>query len=105
MSPSDNANPYAAPSLTADVSPPSSGSVHPLLFPVMTTSCLAASLVLAAGLTALFHSGFYLIVLVPLVAGAAIAACVFWAVRFGQCRNRWLGMALGLVCGCVTYFG
>jgi hypothetical protein len=105
MTPSSNPNPYAAPMMAADATPPSSGLAHPLLFPLAAMGCLAVSLALAACLTGLFHSGFYLIVLVPIVAGAAIAVSVYWAIRLGQCRNRWLGMALGLVCACVVYFG
>jgi len=61
--------------------------------------------VLAAALTGLLHSGFYLIVLVPIVAGAAMAVSVYWAIRLGQCRNRYLGMMLGLIGGCTVYLG
>jgi hypothetical protein len=56
-------------------------------------------------LTGLFHIGFYLIVLVPIVAGVVMAVSVYWAIRLGQCRSRWLGLTLGLVCGCIAYFG
>lgn len=105
MTPSNSSNPYAPPTLAADASPPSTGLVHPLLFPLTAMGCLATSLALAAALTGLFHSGFYLIVLVPMVAGVALAFSVYWAIRLGQCRNRWLGLTLGLVCGCVAYFG
>jgi hypothetical protein len=91
--------------LAADISPPSSGSVHPLLFPLTAMSCLVVSLALAAALTGLFHGGFYLIVLVPIIAGVAVAASVYWAIRLGQCRNRWLGLTLGVACACIAYFG
>jgi len=98
-------NPYSSPLLASDAPPPSVGAVHPVLFPFTAMACLVVAVALAAALTGLLHSGFYLIVLVPIVAGAAIAVSVYWAIRLGQCRNRWLGMMLGLVCGCVVYFG
>lgn len=98
-------NPYSSPLLASDAPPPSTGSVHPLLFPLAAMACLAVSLALAAALTGLFHIGFYLIVLMPIFAGIAVAASVYWGIRLGQCRNRWLGLALGLLCGCIVYFG
>lgn len=103
MSSPDHRNPYSAP--LTDISPPSTGLVHPLLFPLTATACVAISVALAAALTGLFHVGFYLIVLVPIIAGVAVAASVYWAIRLGKCRNRWLGMILGVVCGGVVYFG
>ena len=66
---------------------------------------LGVALALAAVLAGLFQSGFYLIVLVPIIASVAMAASVYWAIRLGLCRNRYLGLLLGLVCGCIVYFG
>jgi hypothetical protein len=105
MMPTDSLNPYRAPAVTAHASPPSTGRVHPLLFPVAAAACVVVSLALAAALAGLFRAGFYLIVLIPIVAAAALGTSVYWAVRLGRCRNRWLGLALGLTCALVVYFG
>ena len=98
-------NPYSSPLLASEAPPPSTGLVHPLMFPLAAMACLAVSLALAAALTGLLHSGFYLIVLVPIFAAVAVAASVYWGIRLGRCRNRHIGMALGLACGCIVYFG
>jgi hypothetical protein len=66
---------------------------------------VAVPIALALGyvLFLIFRIGFYLIFLVPVLAGLMTSAGVALAVRWGACRNRWIGGLAGLLAGCVMY--
>ena len=82
-----------------------SGRVGWIRFFVWAALALVASVALGVGLHLANVNGFYIIVLAPLVAGAAAAGMVFLAVRQGHCRNRWVGGLFGIVAGAVVYLG
>ncbi|WP_254506604.1 hypothetical protein [Anatilimnocola floriformis] len=101
-------NPYASPVLDPAESHSlraSSGRVDPVLFPLAALVCIAVSLAVAAVLAQLFAAGYYLAMIVPIAASIVVAAAVYFAIRLGKCRNRWLGMALGACCGSAMYLG
>jgi hypothetical protein len=101
-------NPYASPHGAAELQPrraASSGGVHWVLFPLAVVGGLVAAGAIAWGLAALYAAGMYWMFMAPAGAGLAMAAALYFLLRLGQCRNRWLGLALGVVCGCVLYLG
>jgi hypothetical protein len=104
-----NTNPYAPPDLSsAEIQrrrPASSGGINLILFPLTALAGLAVAVALAWVLAAVFAAGMYYILIVPMVAAGILATAVYFSVRLGQCRNRWLGLALGVICGCVLYLG
>ena len=66
---------------------------------------LLGSAVMAVLLTVLFFVGYYLILIVPLLAALAVAGLARLAVGKGHCRSAWLAAAAGCLAGIVLYFG
>ncbi len=65
---------------------------------------LSSPLALMAGclLCVAFRNGFFLLFLIPLLAGVLAGGTALIAVSAGRCRNRWVGAAVGLVAGLVA---
>ncbi|HWF18542.1 MAG TPA: hypothetical protein VG754_04715, partial [Verrucomicrobiae bacterium] len=73
-------------------------------FPFALLSFFAA-VVLAVILAVLFNVGFYLILLVPILAGLGLGGTVLLAVKMGHCRSPMKGALLGAVGGIILYLG
>ena len=66
---------------------------------------LAVSLVMAAVLSWVFLAGWYLIILMPAIAAAAVMYTLGPAVGLAHCRNPRVAGLLGLVAGLTLYLG
>jgi len=65
---------------------------------------LSSPLALLAGavLYAAFRGGFYVPILIPLLARVLAGGAAWMTVSLGRCRNRWVGALVGLVAGLVA---
>lgn len=81
------------------------GGIMMVRLPALIILSLVAALAVAWGLKLAFLSGWYLIILVPAVAGMILAGALFALVGWSHCRNRSLALALGLVAGLTGYLG
>ncbi|MHB8901293.1 MAG: hypothetical protein ACYC6Y_21295, partial [Thermoguttaceae bacterium] len=73
--------------------------------PVLIGLSLLAALAVAWGLKLAFVVGFYWIILVPALGGAALGGILYGLIGWCRCRNRVLAGMLGLVAGLVGYLG
>jgi hypothetical protein len=55
------------------------------------------------GLCLALHNGFYLVYLLPLLAGFPPAGAIYLTVWWSGCRNRWVGALAGLAAGLVAF--
>ncbi len=83
----------------------SSGRVNWVRFLPWSALAFVAAVSLAGLLFFLFSIGFYLLVVVPAVAGLGVSAMVILAVKKGHCRSRLIGALLGILAGFILYFG
>ncbi len=67
--------------------------------------CGAGAAALAAGfiLSLMFHWGWYLIVLVPMVLALALGGILHLLVAAAKCRNHWLAGTIGVLAGAIAY--
>jgi hypothetical protein len=82
-----------------------SGKVNWVRFIPWTAIVLVVAVLLACLLAFLFLVGFYLVVIVPILAGLGIAGLMLLAVRQGHCRSRLVGGLLGAFAGIVVFLG
>ena len=83
----------------------SSGRVNWVRFIPWTAIVLVTAVLLACLLAFLFVMGFYLVVIVPVLAGLGIAGMMVLAVRKSQCRSRLVAGLSGVVAGSIVYLG
>lgn len=83
----------------------SDGGIMTARLPALIVLSLAAAVVVAWGLKLAFLSGWYLIILVPALAGGALGGAIYGLVGWSHCRNRGLAAVLGLIAGLTGYLG
>src|SRR5262245_12713468 len=83
---------------------PGAGVSVPLL-PLLVTIPLIVAVLIGWFLSFAFVHGWYLIMLMAIFAGLALAGVVYLAVGLAHCRNRWLAALLGFCAGVVAYLG
>lgn len=83
----------------------SDGGVDIARFFLFSLLALAVASGLAFVLQAALGRGFYIMILMPMIAGFVAAAFVRLAIRQGYCRNSILAIFLALVVGIVLYIG
>ncbi len=69
--------------------------------------CSAAIAAAAAGwlLSLLFRSGFYWIMLVPMVVALGLGGVLWWLVAVMKCRQHWVAGGIGGLAGILAYLG
>src|SRR5260221_45419 len=82
-----------------------SGKVNWVRFTPWAMLAIATGVVLAVAMAALFWAGFYLVVLVPILAAAGLMAMVILAMKKGHCRSRLVGAGLAVLAGVIVYLG
>src|SRR5262245_61660746 len=83
---------------------PGAGVSVPLL-PLLITIPLVTAVGVAWVLSFAYLHNWYLIMLMAVFAGLALAGVVYVAVGLAHCRNRWLAAAIGFCAGVVAYLG
>jgi hypothetical protein len=81
------------------------GSVNWVRFIPWAALAFATGVAISLLMLLLFVIGFFLVIIVPLAAGAGIAGMVLLAVTRGHCRSRLIGGLLGALAGIFVYLG
>ncbi|HEY7326847.1 MAG TPA: hypothetical protein VH592_04365 [Gemmataceae bacterium] len=76
-----------------------------LRLPVLVAGALLAAVAVAWGLKLAFVHGWYLIILLPVAGGAALAGVLYVLVGWTHCRNYWLAGSIGVLVGLIAYLG
>src|SRR5688572_22509659 len=83
----------------------SDNSVSAARFPFLLIVPFVAAIVVAWILKTAFFGGWYILALVPGVAGFILGGVVYGMVGLSHCRNAWLGALVGLLAGLVGFLG
>jgi hypothetical protein len=84
---------------------PRGGDVNWVRFIPWLFATFVVSVVLACVLNLAIRVGFYLIIIIPMLAGLALAGMLFLAVQQGHCRNRLVAGICGVLMGTTLYLG
>ncbi len=76
-----------------------------LRLPAMVGLAAVAAVTLAWCLKCAFVHGWYLIFLLPMFGGLALAGVLYLLVGWARCRNRWLAGCVGILAGLIGYLG
>jgi hypothetical protein len=95
----------AAPILSGRKYYQASGSVNWVRFLPWAALAFVVGALISLVMLLLSVVGFYLLIIVPLAAGAGSAAMVLLAVKRGQCRSRLIGGLFGVFAGLLVYLG
>ncbi len=71
--------------------------------PMLVCGSIAAALGMGFVLSLLFHWGWYLIILVPMVLALALGGILHLLIAGAKCRNHWLAGIVGLLAGSIAY--
>jgi hypothetical protein len=71
--------------------------------PTLLVVGLAAAVAVGYLLKVAFVHGWYLVVLAPLLGGAALGGVLYLMVGWTHCRNRWLAASVGILAGLLAY--
>jgi hypothetical protein len=77
------------------------------VLPLMWGACMgtAASVFISAAMMGLQWVGFYLVIMVPALAGFAVGGLAMLVVYQSHCRNWLLAGCMGFAMGCLSYLG
>jgi hypothetical protein len=73
--------------------------------PLLFLGAFLSALGLAWALQFAFFHDWYLVILVPILAGLALAAALYLLVTWTHCRNRWLACGVGISAGLIAFLG